>query len=74
MRETIERSHVETKAQKKHKRVVKTQVKAEELKQIRKENKDMTDYIIYVENECAMMLEDATPVMSYRQWLEENER
>jgi hypothetical protein len=74
MRETIERSHVESRTQKKHKRPVKTQVKAEELRQIRKENIDMTDYIAYVENECAMMLEDATPVMTYIDWLKENGR
>jgi hypothetical protein len=49
-------------------------VKAEELRQIRKENIDMTDYIAYVENECAMMLEDATPVMTYIDWLKENGR
>lgn len=72
MRETIERSHVETKAQKKHHRVVKTQVKAEELKQIRKENADMTDYILYITD----LIENVNPIepITYASWLKENER
>lgn len=72
MRETIQRSRPESKAQVKHRHFNKVQVKAEEIKQIRKENVDMTDYILYVED----MIENCNPIepMTYKQWLEANER
>lgn len=76
MRETIERSHVQERgsAQKKHMRFTKVQIKDVELKQIRKENRDMTDYILYVEAEAGAMRKDATCIMTYKEWLDENKR